>query len=261
MRWSDDMQIETPEQIGLDLELAGLGSRFVAQLVDWLIKIAISFVLVIIAAIILGFGEKLEAGNSVLMATIITVLYLLWLGYGIYFEARRNGQTPGKGFAGIRVVKQNGAALDARAAFIRNLLALADFLPAFQMLGAVLILATSNRQRLGDLAAGTLVVRERVAGEAPAESDELLEDAVPEYRFNAGQLAKLGPNDRVVIRSFLQRFFAMNQKGRENLGLRLVEGYVEKLEFVLPRDVDDAFEARAFLASLLRDLQEFARNR
>lgn len=261
MRWTDEMQIETPEQIGLDLELAGLGSRFVAQLVDWCVKVVITFVLLIIAMILLGFSNPFEGGNPVLIATIITVTYLLWLGYAIYFEVRRNGQTPGKSFAAIRVVKQNGAALDGRAAFIRNLLAIADFLPAFHVVGALLILTTQNRQRLGDLAAGTVVIRERVAGEAPAGSDELLEDAVPEHRFNATQLARLTPNDRIVIRSYLQRFFTMNVKGRENLGLKLVDGYVEKLEYVLPREVDDAFEARAFLASLLRDMQEFARTK
>ncbi len=174
------MRIETPEQIEVDLELAGLGSRFVAQLIDWFWKILITAVLGFLTAVVLamlGAGKLAERPNPLLLAVVIAVFYLLWLGYGIYFELRRSGQTPGKRVAGIRVIQAGGAPLDFRAACVRNLLAAADFLPVFHILGAVLILLTERRQRLGDMAAGTIVTRERAeslgadpAGELPAHA-------------------------------------------------------------------------------------------
>jgi uncharacterized RDD family membrane protein YckC len=258
------MRIETPEQIGVDLELAGLGSRFVAQFVDWCIKLVITIVLVLIGAFLLmPRGQEVENLSPIVAASVISVLYLLWLGYGVYFEVRRNGQTPGKRFARIRVVKQHGGALDARAGFIRNLLAIADFLPAFNLNGALLILLTANRQRLGDLAAGTVVIRERLAGagELPEETDELLEWASDDYAFSATHLAALTPDDRQIIRSYLQRYRSLNPNGREKLGFKLVDGYVEKMSYPLRREVVDAADAREFLASLLRDYQEHLRHR
>src|SRR5436190_675148 len=167
MRWMDEMRIETPEQIGVDLELAGLGTRFLAQVIDWFWKVLLSFALVLVGGLLYGLLMQVDpVANASTMTTalVVGVLYVLWLGYGIYFELRWNGQTPGKRVVGIRAVQQNGAPLDARAACVRNLLAIADFLPALQLLGAIMILLTTNRQRLGDLAAGTVVIRERAAG-------------------------------------------------------------------------------------------------
>ena len=164
-------------------------------------------------------------------------------------------------FVKIRVVQQNGAPIDARAACIRNLLAVADFLPAFQMLGALLILLTANRQRLGDLAAGTIVVRERAAGAGPETADELLEYASKEYAFTPTQLSALAPADRGLIRSFLQRFRQMVPRGRERLAFRMVDRLIEKMEYRLRSEIVDDNEARTFLASLLRDYEEFLRNK
>jgi uncharacterized RDD family membrane protein YckC len=264
MRWTDEMRIETPEQIGVDLELAGLGTRFLAQIVDWFWKVLISAILLFVGSVVLVLVTQLnpiEKKSPVMIAVVISILYCLWLGYAIYFELRWNGQTPGKRFVKIRAVQQNGAPLDARAACIRNLLAIADFLPAFHLLGAILILLTTNRQRLGDLAAGTIVVRERAAGAGPETADELLEYAAEEYSFTALQLSALKPADRTIIRSFLQRFRQMDRAGRERLAFRMIDTLVNKMNYRLDVEIVDDHEARVFLASLLRDLEEFRRNR
>src|SRR5262249_40975676 len=154
MRWTDEMRIETPEQIEVYLELAGLGSRFVAQMIDWLWKILVTLALgavCLVTLALMGFGKLIDAPSNMMLALVVAVVYLLWLGYGISFELRWNGQTPGKRTAGIRVMQVGGAPIDLRAACIRNLLAVADFLPAFDLLGAVLILLTERHQRLGDM--------------------------------------------------------------------------------------------------------------
>jgi uncharacterized RDD family membrane protein YckC len=262
MRWTDEMRIETPEQIGVDLELAGLGSRFVAQVVDWLWKALFSFVLLLIGAIVvglLGHGHALEDPSKMLIALVIALLYGLWLGYAIYFELRWNGQTPGKRFAGIRVVSQNGAPIDFRAACVRNLLAIADFLPAFHLLGALLVLLTRNSQRLGDLAAGTVVIRERAVASAPHSGDELLTRASTEYAFTPTQLATLDASDRAVLRSFLQRYDGMARANRERLAEKMAETYARKTNHRLATPLPDDEIAITFLASLFRDLEEFLR--
>lgn len=263
MRWTDEVRIETPEQVEVDLELAGLGSRFLAQMLDWFIKILISvgigFVL-LIALTLLGASPDLERPAPLLVAGAVAVLYLLWLGYGIYFELRRNGQTPGKKAAGIRTVMDGGGPLDGRAAAVRNLLAVADFLPLFHLLGSVLILLTPRRQRLGDLAAGTVVIRERVVGLDPDLGPRLKDYATDEFRFTAGQLAALRPADRSVLREFLQRYDGLDRKSRWRLAERMAAGYLKKTGYPVPAGELQMEDAVTFLASLLRDLEEARRH-
>src|SRR5262245_29980585 len=139
MEWADDIKIETPEQIEVSLEVAGLGSRFVAKCIDWLVK-WVAFLLVAavgaVAASLLSLAVR--SLSMYVLALLIVLFYLFLLGYDIYFEVRRNGQTPGKQFAGIRVIREGGAPLDFQASCVRNLLGMADFLPAFYLLGGVI---------------------------------------------------------------------------------------------------------------------------
>jgi hypothetical protein len=195
------------------------------------------------------------------LALLLGAGYLVWLGYDIFYEAVRNGQTPGKRYAGIRVIRDGGAPLDFRSAAVRNLLALADLLPGFYILGAVFVLLTPKRQRLGDLAAGTIVIRERVAA-APAETEAVVADiASPDYAFTARQLAACSPNDRHVLRSFLRRLETLEQEASDRLASRLAATFVEKMSYEPPRPLHDGWEATVFLASLYRDLQEHDRRR
>ena len=262
MRWTDELRLETPEQIDVGLELAGLGTRFVAQLLDWLIKLLVSGVLILAAAVtaaLLGFTTFIERGGPLLAALAVGALYLLWLGYDIYYESVHNGQTPGKRHAGIRVIREGGAPLDFQAACVRNLLGLADLLPGFYVLGAVLVLLTGRRQRLGDLAAGTIVIRERVLT-APAEMEEVVRQwAAEEYQFTARHLEGCARDDRHVLCSFLARQDRMDAQGRDRLAHRLAALYLRKTSYQPPRPIQGGDEATAFLASLYRDLLEYDR--
>jgi uncharacterized RDD family membrane protein YckC len=263
MRWTDEVRIETPEQVGVDLELAGLGSRFVAKVIDTLIKVAFYAVLFLIAMVVLGLLRAVpdvEKATPMLAAVLLTVYFLVNLGYGTFFELKRNGQTPGKKFAGIRVVRDGGGPVDFRAAAVRNLLAFVDELPFAFLLGAVLVLVTSRRQRLGDLAAGTVVIRERVVGLGSDPLEELTEHATDEFRFTPAQLAGLAPNDRSVLRELLARFEQMDKAGRRRLALRMAGAYAKKTGFPLAVDDLDGFTAVEFLASLLRDVEEARRH-
>jgi uncharacterized RDD family membrane protein YckC len=261
MQWADDFRIETPEQIDVSLELAGLGSRFVAQVLDWLIKWGLLVLIGLVVLVVLAlagtaFNDKTV---QVYVATFLVALfYLLLLGYDIYFEVRHNGQTPGKKRAGLRVIREGGAPVDFRSACIRNLLAMADFLPAFFLLGGLLVLLTERRQRLGDLAAGTLVIRER-ALEPPADlSMQIAKVASEEFVFTADQLSACTGDDRHILRSFFQRYHQLESSPRRKLACRLAEEFLQKTGYPLTEPLRGGSEAEAFLASLYRDIEKLA---
>jgi uncharacterized RDD family membrane protein YckC len=260
MRWTDELSIATPEQIDVDLELAGLGSRFVAQMLDWLIKISVTGLIALLAAIVvaaLGYWTDLETAPKMVMAVVLAAVYFLWMSYDIVCEVAYSGQTWGKWSAGIRVLKDGGAPVDFRTSCIRNLLAIADFLPAFFIFGALLIQMTPRRQRLGDLAAGTIVVRERIFA-APTETAPMIESlARQNLAFTAEQLRRCSAGDRNILRSFLQRADVMARDEWSRLAQRLAVQFAERTLAESPVATPD--DAAAFLASLYRDLTAFHR--
>src|SRR5881394_1083061 len=152
------LQIETPEHIVLDFEVAGVGSRALAAVIDLAFLGGITFAILFIAGSLLGVG--LASGPWA--AAVIVFLFLLgWWLYYIAFEGLRQGQTPGKRIVGIRVVSDTGHAVSFGAAAVRNLLRLADFLPPPYFTGAVLAALHPRGKRLGDMVAGTVVVWDR----------------------------------------------------------------------------------------------------
>jgi uncharacterized RDD family membrane protein YckC len=258
MQWTDDIRIETPEQIDVSLELAGIGSRFVAWVVDGLIKLAVLLVAGLLGGIVLALlGTRLEdKGVQIFVgALLFTLYYALLLGYDIYFEVRHNGQTPGKKQAGIRVIREGGAPVDFRSAAIRSFLWVADYLPCFYLLGGLLVLLSARRQRLGDLAAGTLIIRER-ALQPPAELDEQINRlAFADLVFTADQLAGCGPNDRHILRSFFQRYPQLEPQPRHQLACKLAEEFLRKTDYDVSTPISIGSWAEGFLASLYRDME------
>jgi uncharacterized RDD family membrane protein YckC len=260
----DEMRIETPEQIDLALEPAGLGSRFVARALDILVQIGILVLVAIPCVLLLGLaGITLDLSNNVAVGYVAAVLalalFLVQFVYDIFFELRRNGQTPGKSRAGIRVMRDGGAPVDFWSSCIRNILRVADFLPAAYLGGALLILLSSRRQRLGDLAAGTVVIRERSVG-MPDDMGQVVEKyASDEFVFTAEQISTCGPNDRHVLRSYFQRCHEMENGSRRRLARQLVKTFCTKTGFQPDEPIDDGHTAEAFLASLYRDLDNWKR--
>jgi len=259
MQWTDDLRIETPEQIDLSLELAGLGSRFVARLLDWGVKwglLVLVGILVAIVSSLLGMSIGDGRLNVYLLTLVIGLFYFLLLGYDIYFELAQNGQTPGKRRAGIRVMRENGAPPDFRSACIRNLLGMADFLPIFFLLGGLLVCLSSRRQRLGDMAAGTIVVRER-AVKAPADLRKELNHlvATTAFAFTPDQLAACSKDSLHILRSFFQRFGELEPQARDQLASRLAYEFKRKTGYVEGPTSRVNSQPEAFLASLFRDLE------
>ena len=156
----DQLSIETPEQVALEFPLAGVGSRFLAVAIDMLLQIAIGAVVVLAVA---GTWAvlRLEGAGDWFAAVLVIAAFVLIYGYYALFEAFWHGQTPGKRLIGLRVLSVAGRPARIDQAIVRNLLRVVDQLPGVYAIGIVSMLATRRSQRLGDLAAGTVVVHEK----------------------------------------------------------------------------------------------------
>jgi uncharacterized RDD family membrane protein YckC len=149
--------IETPENVRLTFRLAGPGTRLGAYLVDLVIRIAVTVAMMIAIGITAPF--LMASGLSI--GLMLLGMFLIEWFYGCVFEGFWSGRTPGKWLMGLRVIKDGGYPISFFDAMLRNLLRAADGLPVFYGAGLIAMLATRRMQRLGDLLAGTIVVREQ----------------------------------------------------------------------------------------------------
>lgn len=208
--------VETPEHVMLDFEIAGIGSRALAALIDMAILLSVLVTGVLLSALLGRLGLRLGSWGA---ALFLIGGFALWYGYFTFFEGLRAGQTPGKRATGIRVVRDTGHAVTLAAAATRNLIRIADFLPPPYLLGAILVALHPRAKRLGDMVAGTVVVRDRPVesrrAPAPPPSPDtlaapLLSDEefrlLARYQARAGTLAE-GARDRLAA-GLLARFAA-----------------------------------------------------
>ncbi len=160
--------IRTPEQIELSYDLAGAGSRFYALVIDTILQssafLCIWLTLSLIESLLsLKFLKSITtiAESSLSLSTLILGVLggFIMIGYYLFFETLWNGQTPGKKVAGLKVIKDNGSSITIFDATVRNFLRTVDFLPSGYILGALVILLHRKRKRIGDWAAGTMVIK------------------------------------------------------------------------------------------------------
>lgn len=202
----DQLSIETPEQVALEFPLAGVGSRFLAVAVDSLLQAAIGFVLLFVA---IGVFTALRTGGTWIAAFAIIGGFLVFYGYFAAFEAFWHGQTPGKRLVGLRVLSASGRPIRIDEALLRNLLRVVDQLPGVYAVGIVAVLASKRSQRLGDLAAGTVVVHEKGLT-APVLT--VAEATVPSWTGAAG----LSDAELLLVETFLQRRRELDPAVRED---------------------------------------------
>ncbi len=236
---SDQLNIDTPELVEIEMPLAGIGSRFIALLVDMLIWLAGFIVLSMLLAIFLKPGSLAFTGISEQwgIAFVIFIIFLLFWGYFTLFEAFWNGRTPGKRVARIRVIQRSGRAIGLIESMTRNLIRYIDMQPfPFYAVGVIAIFATRQHQRLGDLAAGTLVVRDR-ALEEPAWGDSGARTITaqsfapsapapePHLAFSlpVNCIAKLSSTDLEVMEGFFARRLDMSLPTRHALAERIAQ--------------------------------------
>jgi uncharacterized RDD family membrane protein YckC len=187
--------LATPEGVALELILAGLGSRFLARLLDTLIQIGI------IVALAFGAGIAGNDRPGVITAVAIVLVFLVIFAYDVAFETLNHGRTIGKQAAGIRVVGQTGEPVRFLASAVRNIARILDFLPVFYLIGTISIIATERAQRVGDLAAGTLVMRDRFPGLTRAPAPITVSAAA----VATWDVSAVGPAEIQAVRQFLDR--------------------------------------------------------
>lgn len=160
-----DLSLYSSEKLYYRYTLVGLGSRFVAQLIDYLIITAVYAVIAFFAFLTVPRMGLPEEVSVYVYVGIILFSFFLNLLYFILFETIWNGQTPGKRAAGIRVIRSTGEAVTFSNVLVRNILRIVDLLPATYTIGVLTILISKNRQRVGDMVANTVVIREKEIAE------------------------------------------------------------------------------------------------
>lgn len=167
--------IETPERVPLHFALASIGNRFLACALDHALQLAMLVLIVFVGAIIANatsasLERAIDSAPKWVYAIMIVLMFLTFAGYFAFFEWIWSGQTPGKRWMKLRVIREDGRPITFWEASVRNLLRTLDMMPApFYSIGLICVFMNGRDQRVGDMVAGTVVVREREA-EAPAFS-------------------------------------------------------------------------------------------
>jgi uncharacterized RDD family membrane protein YckC len=211
------LEVRTGESIAIRYELAGLGSRFLAVGLDLVIQIGVTAVLVACliplaraTAILPSFATK--TGQAVVIALAVIAVFVLYFGYFIVFELWWSGRTPGKRALGIRVVRDAGFPIDIGAATIRNLIRVIEFGVGFYALAALSSISSKENKRLGDFAAGTIVVRDR-----RYESADLGAYLARQVPADDG----LDPSERALIERYVARRAQLEPTARTRLAAQI----------------------------------------
>jgi uncharacterized RDD family membrane protein YckC len=261
---SDDILIiETPERVPLHFALASIGNRFIACAIDHTIQIATLVVLFIVVSIIADYaylGSRLTNAPKWVIALMIIMVFVLMSGYFAIFEWLWHGQTPGKRWMKLRVIREDGRPISFFEAAVRNLLRDFDIMPfPFYSVGLISVFSTGRDQRVGDLVAGTVVVREREA-EAPAfaevfaspVSDQALRRSFQPVQFTA-DVNNLTEQEISVVESFLRRRWDLKDYPRQWMAWRVAMPILFKLR---PRYDLATFTYEGFLEELLHRYRE-----
>jgi uncharacterized RDD family membrane protein YckC len=215
--------IETPERVPLHFALASIGNRFLACAVDHALQtIAVGLLYIIFINIGNVFNlSGMASASKWMLVLLIIVGFIIWTSYFIIFEWRWNGQTPGKRWLKLRVIREDGRPITFWEAAVRNLLRIFDIMPfPFYSIGLICVFISPRDQRVGDLVAGTVVVREREA-EAPTfhqvfdapVSDSALRRTFKPVPFTA-EISSLTEREIEVVETFLRRRWDLPDQAR-----------------------------------------------
>lgn len=212
------IQLHTPEYVQIPFETAGIGTRGIAKLIDFLCI----FILMIPLQFVMGLLSMLPIIDSLFQAIYIIVSAAIPFVYFIGFEKFMKGQTIGKKAMGIRVIMDNGQNPPFLAIFLRNILLLADAFPFTYLAGIITIFFNKKEKRLGDLVAGTIVVFEK-----KEKSNEIVFNQVVQVKKEEKDILKQLPilpgEHYLLLESFLTRrnsfaFEARKQVAEEMVG-------------------------------------------
>lgn len=253
----DTFDIHTPENVAFGYRIAGIGSRFLATLLDTLIIFLLQIAVIVVFFLILNALDQL---NDELAAWVYAVLgiiaFVFYWGYYIFFEMLWNGQSPGKRWTGLRVIRADGTPITLSESFIRNLVRIVDFLPAGYGAGILTMFLDSRSRRLGDLAAGTLVVHDRapisIQSLSVRRSVNLAQRGLKQISLDGFPVERLTNDDLGLIEDFLLRRDQMTH--RAALANQILNTLHSRLGLPLPSI--NRLEAEDTLVAILQAMQK-----
>src|ERR1044072_3417519 len=256
--------IETPERVPLHFALASIGNRFLACAIDRTIQALALGLIVIVSVTLMNFSfieQVISSAPKWVLALMLILLFLVFAGYFTFFEWIWSGQTPGKRWLKLRVIREDGRPITFWDASVRNLLLPFDiFFPPFYSVGLIAVFLSTRDQRIGDMVGGTVVVREREV-EAPAfshlfttpVSDPALRRSFKPVDFTAS-LNSLTESEIEVVETFLRRRWDLPDFPRQWMAWRVSLPILYKLR---PGYDINTFTYEGFLEELLhRYLQQ-----
>jgi uncharacterized RDD family membrane protein YckC len=238
MVFEDRLTIDTPEGVPLELTLAGVGSRFASALLDYILQ----FIILLALALVLSYGAGFSPGSSSLSAAFwVLGFFAVFWGYDVAFEVLNSGRTPGKAANGLRVVRESGAPVTFGPSAVRNVIRIIDLLPGTYLVGITSILLTKRNQRVGDLAAGTLVIRE--ARKLPPEVR-----VSPSVQAPTWDTSAVGRQDLDTVAAFLARRHELEAGARIQIAAELAGRLRPKVGGAIAGDGDEMFLERLLAA-------------
>jgi uncharacterized RDD family membrane protein YckC len=225
--------IRTPEQIELCHDLAGAGSRFFALVIDTVLQsgafLCIWLTLMLVDSLlnhrISGLMNGVAQSSLSLSTLILGALGgFIMIGYYLFFEALWNGQTPGKKMAGLRVIKENGSAINIFDSAVRNFMRTVDFIPYGYLAGALTMMLNRKRKRIGDWIAGTIVIK--VPADLPPVFLTETEIEPPSAPVDISSLSK---DEYHLVRNYIIRRGELSGTTRRELSERLVALMMKRL--------------------------------
>lgn len=212
-----NLGIATPERVSLELPVAGIGSRTGAYLIDAALIFFFWITLYFAASLVAQVDEVVLSLSGLAQTLAVIGLFATQWVFWTACEVFWNGQTPGKRIVGIRVVREDGSPVGFFESAVRNLLRFIDFLPMLYAAGVLSMLVTKQNRRLGDIAAGTLLVRQ--------EKIDLDRYTRAETTPAAVGAVALSSRDTELILSFLERAPSLAPEARTKLASGLVAKY------------------------------------
>ncbi|MDR3271850.1 MAG: RDD family protein [Peptococcaceae bacterium] len=219
--------LDTPENIALNLHLAGLGSRGLALIVDMLIQLMLSLALIIVIALSAGHLSAyplLQSLSGYFLAWVVVLTFLLLWAYYLIFEFFLSGQTPGKRLAGIQVIQDNGQNLTFLSAVLRNLFRIIDMI---FWIGAWLIFLHPRHKRIGDLVAGTLVVyqshTQRLNKSAQKKIQARIARSTVNVSWDEQMIRRYNAQDWELLKTFVWRSETLPYQERTRLTNQVAE--------------------------------------
>lgn len=249
MQSTENLNVETPEQIALEFPLAGIGSRFLAMVVDSLLQILVFVVLSLVVYFSASFWTNFATLHEIFAAILIFLVpFCIYWGYFACFEILWRGQTPGKLVAGIRVIHQTGRPMTTVETIGRNLLRGIDIMPPpSYAVGLICMMCNGQSRRLGDFVAGTIVVHDKTI-----ESVQTGWAADTVAVAPASEAAKLTSEELVLIETYLSRRYDLDPAVRDTTAQQIAVMIQQKtgIERTPAQSPDDFLEA---VAKQLRD--------